>query len=136
MKKTVRTLALLLTLCFLMSLTAFADEAETNYDTYAVGTWNPSYMLLSGQRSPIPEDMPIVFNEDHTGTFNFFDEVYSFTWYYKGKNETSYVYELILKAPSGQVFIQNFVYFHDYKTLTGSACFMVGDDGTYIVYHR
>lgn len=135
MKKTLRALTLILVLCLLAGGAAFADEADTDHDGYVLGTWKPSAMVMDGQRTPLPESMPIEFNADHSGSFDFLGALYSFTWYYKGMNETSYVYELILKAPDGQVFVQNFVYFHNYEALTGTGCFMLGE-GSYILYDR
>ena len=129
MKKAVRTLSLLLALAFLLSTAVFADEAETDtsYDSLILGTWQASVLARSGEYYSIEKEMPLIFNEDHTGTFDYMGNVQPITWSYSGSNESSHYFTVDITVPEGDVYHQLFGYIYNYENMTGTACFMLGE---------
>lgn len=125
MKHALRTLALLLTLCLLVSFAAFAEEDP---ETVIVGTWKASVIVVDGENTDITEQMPLIVNADHTGELNFYGQKFALTWTYSGPTSSSYVYDTVLTGADGETYDVLITYIFDYKDLTGMASVIFGSD--------
>ena len=129
MKKTLRTLALVLSLVFILSAAVFADEADTSNDAYIIGSWNIYTVYLGENNVVMTHEVPLTIREDHTGAFDLTaDYHYTFTWQYSETNNGSHIFRAEFDDNHDEHYSGIITYIYDYEGLNGQLCVMLGND--------